>query len=81
MTMLDELCDAATEGRAAAFRELATPDEWRRLPDTVYGLIGMLSGARSMRREDVAILTHALGICRETLRHRPVEFGGPRECR
>lgn len=60
---------------------VASPDQWQRLPDTVYGLIGMLSRAGSMRREDIAILSDALGICREVLRRRPAEFGGPRECR
>jgi hypothetical protein len=60
---------------------LAVPDQWRRLPDTVYGLIGMLSKAGSMRHEEIAILSDALGICRELLLRRPAEYGGPRECR
>jgi hypothetical protein len=63
------------------FRELATPDQWRRLDDTVYGLRAMLDDARSMRRRDVAILSDAFSFCRELLLRRPAEFGGPRECR
>lgn len=64
-----------------AISQLAGPDQWGRLADTVYSLRGMLDGAGFMKRADVAILSDALGILRELLLRRPVEFGGPRECR
>jgi hypothetical protein len=62
-------------------KSLATPEQWQRLDNTVYGLRAMLDDARSMRRRDVAILSDAFGFCRELLLRRPAEFGGPRECR
>jgi hypothetical protein len=65
----------------AAEKSLATPEQWQRLDNTVYGLRAMLDDARSMRRRDVAILSDAFGFCRELLLRRPAEFGGPRECR
>jgi hypothetical protein len=75
------LTEALNRAPADWIAELATPDQWERLPDTVYGLRAMLDDARSMRRRDVAILSDAFGFCRELLLRRPAEFGGPRECR
>jgi hypothetical protein len=69
------------EEQQAFLDALATPQQWERLPDTVYGLRAMLDDARSMRRRDVAILSDAFGFCRELLKRRPAEYGGPKECR
>lgn len=76
-----DMHQASLSGQAEVIAQLATPDQWQRLPDTVYGLIGLLNKAGSMRHEDIAILSDALGICRDLLLRRPAEYGGPRECR
>lgn len=77
----DPAVQAAESFKRLMTSGLASPEQWQRLPDTVYALRGMLDGAGNMRRADVAILSDAFGILRELLLRRPVEFGGPRECR
>lgn len=64
-----------------AISGLASRGQWERLPDVVYSLRGMLDGAGSMKRADIAVLSDAFGILRELLLRRPAEYGGPRECR
>lgn len=75
------LAEVTGDAVASAIAGLGTKDQWERLDDTVYGLRAMLDDARSMRRRDVATLTDAFGFCRELLKVRPAEYGGPRECR
>jgi hypothetical protein len=70
-----------TFAEEVAVARLASPEQWERLPDVVYSLRGMLDGAGSMKRADIAVLSDAFGILRELLLRRPAEYGGPRECR